>query len=224
MKHFLFSAFIVWSSFWGNLNADQQSEQYSIHLVSGEEIKQIFPLYRHLYLVEFKEYPYLYVGTSEEVEGYITFLKEQKDTAAAVAYHNEKVIGFVCATSLVNFGKHFEGSIEIFKDAGLNPEDYYYIADAYIQKEHQGNFLSKELVQVIENHGKKLNFKKICFAHESHQEHPLKPTDYKEIDSVAHRLGYLKTNLSTKFTWNTRLADGQTKDQEHVLDFWAKDL
>lgn len=220
MKRFLFSLVFVVTS----MLAQGDSADYSIKLITGEDMQQIFPLYRDLYLIEFQNYPYLYVGNPEEVEDYITFLKEQKDTAAAVAYYNEKVVGFACATSLLNFGKHFEGSIEIFKDGGLDPDDFYYIADTYVEKEHQGNYLSKELVEHIENHGKKLGFKKICFAHEAHQEHPLKPADFKELDAIAQRFGYAKTGLSTKFTWNTRLPNGQTGDQEHILNYWSKDL
>ncbi|MGE0207083.1 MAG: GNAT family N-acetyltransferase [Candidatus Babeliales bacterium] len=221
MKRLFFSLIMLGAIF---VACATGQEQYSFALVKGDAVEQIFPLYRYLYLVEYQEYPYLYKGNAQEVEEYITFLKDQPDTVVAIVYYNDEPVGFACATSFLNFDKHFEGSAQVFKDAGLQPEDYFYGADVFIQKEHQGNFLSKKLLQALEEHAQQSGYNKICFIYESYDEHPSKPSDFVDPEPVYQRLGYIKTDLATKFTWNTILPDGTTNDREHVLTYWVKNI
>lgn len=195
-----------------------------LHVCVSQEVDNHIKFIIEQRLREFANYPYLYRGTLNEELEYLTYLYKEP-AILAIAYENEKPVGFITGTSFVNYSEHFSGSYELFKRAGFNPADYYYCSEVIVAPEHQGKGIARQLFAVLENHALAHGYKKVCFVCETHPEgHPQKPVDYRELDPLWRKLGYEKTDLHATHAWPTIQPDGTSVEQVHAMRYWIKDL
>jgi len=166
----------------------------------------------------------LYVGTAEEGDEYFDWLSNSSESAITVAYLDNNPVGFLVGTSFIKFDEHAQGSIQLFEQAGLVPYNYYYFSEIIVVPEHRGRGLSKKLAKALEQHASSLGYTRVCFVTESHEYHPLKPKDYRELNNLWDHLGCTKTDLSIPSTWQTIQEDGTVKEQVHHLTYWIKDF
>lgn len=170
----------------------------------------------------YREYPYLYEGNLQEEIAHIKWFFSLPRSAAAFAYDGTKLIGVIIGTSFKDFDEHFKGSVDRFKKAQLDPEEYYYFTDIIISPAYRGRGIAKRLSKLIEDHAKDLGYKAGCCVNESHEKHPLKPSDYKGLDVAFANAGYRKLPVTLTFNWQTRVADGRSQDMDHILVYWIK--
>lgn len=196
----------------------------NIQLHYGDSLGELAPFIAEQRVTLFAGYPYLYQASVEDDLPYAKWFVKLSQSAGAIAYFNDLPVGLITGTSFKDFDEHFQGSIALFENAQLNPADYYYVSEVIIMPQHRKYGLSKQLFLILECHAKKLGYRKICFVTESHKEHPLKPDAYKELDGLWKKLGYDTMNLSIQFSWPTLQVDGSCMNQEHVLEYWQKDL
>ena len=204
------------------MNIQTHSQDYTIKIVDKNEIKAVLPEVSNLWLSTFREYPYLYVGNIEIAYTYFDWIASKGKMA--VAYKDQNPVGFITAVPLKEFAKRFSQLSELFKQENLDINDYYYIADVITMPEHRGNKISHTFFELIEDHAKCLGYPKACFMCECHQYHPLKPKDYRELDTLWLKLGYAKTNIVASFDWLTVQCDSQIQQQDHRLIYWIKNL
>ena len=193
-------------------------------LLKKEDLHHIQDFLVQQRIREFKEYPYLYQADIQEENQYAQWLVQLPDTALAVAYEYDQPVGFISGTAFKDFDTHFKGSIDTFKSKGLNPEDYFYLAEAIITPSYQKIKLCGQLYRILENHVRNLGYKAICFVTESHASHPLKPRGYDSLEDMYHYAGFQKSDISIKFNWLTIQERGEPKDEEHILVYWFKYL
>lgn len=206
------------------INIKSAEDSYSIALFSGDTIQEILPFPQQMCLTYYREYPYLYEGTLEEQQAYHSWLSKLKHSAVAIAYYGNKPVGFLSGAAFIDFAEHYTGSLTVFKNAGLDPAQYYYFADVIIEKEHRGHSLCKKLFAVLEQYAINLGYAKNCLVVESHATHPCKPADYRELGNLWIRLGYAESPATISFKWNTIQPDGTQERQEHPLRYWMKNL
>lgn len=199
-------------------------ENISYKVLKGVEVQTILPFIAEQRIKLFAEYPYLYKGTLEEENSYLSWFSNLKNTVVIVVYLESKPIGFITGTSFVDFEEHFNGSTVLFKNIQFDPQEFFYCAEVIVLPNYQGNKLSSKLFFLLESHAIQSGFKKLCFVTETHEEHPLKPIDYISNESIWRHLGYAKTNIHIHFNWETIQSDGDTHNQEHKLTYWIKDL
>ena len=205
--------------------AQAQPNDFKIKILQGTQLTLLDTFIAKQRLAVFKEYPYLYRGTFSEEYAYLGWFLKLPHTAVAVAYRQDEPVGFLTGTSFTDFDEHFEGTIDLFKKAGFDHTLYYYFGEVIILPEYRGLGLSKQLFAAMENYVRtKTSFSKACFVCEEHEQHPLKPKDYKELSVLWLRFGYKKTDLPVYFNWPTIQQNGQTKEQEHVMNYWIKNL
>ncbi len=206
------------------LKSASNAERYSIHVLIGTEVRSLIPFVAQQRIAIFREYPYLYEGNIDEEYRYLDWFSKLSQSAVAVAYVDNNPVGFITGTSFVEFDAHFNGSQDIFKAAGLNPEDYYYFSEVIVMPEHRGHNLCTQLFQALERVAHhQFGYTKGCFVTESHKEHPLKPKNYKELDPLWTALGYAKTSMAIHFRWTTIQPQGQAKEKEHSMHYWIKE-
>lgn len=224
----MINKFLFLLAFWVPLASicldDTPDTGYHIRLLMGDAIQEIIPFVITQRIDQYREYPYLYEGSIEEETESLRIFAQLPQSAVAVAYHEDKPVGFITGTPLIGYGHHFEGSIQAFENDGKNPKDYYYFADVLILPEHQGKSLATRLFEIFEAHCRNLGFPYISFVSESHAEHPLKPADYKEVDLIWQHFGYQKTNIVIYISWNTIQSNDPSQDQAHELPYWIKML
>lgn len=204
---------------------DTTNTQYTIKVITGEEFHRLLPFIAEQRIEAYRPYPYLYEGSMEDEQRSLILLAQSAHAAVAVAYFNNTIVGLVPRIPLVDYAEEFIGSIEAFEKDGKNPNDYYYITDVIVQEAHQGKKLATHLIEQIEHYCSSLGYPYACFVCESYESHPLKPQNYRELDSLWERLGYRKSAICITFLdWNTLQPDGSTKYSPHVLPYWIKQL
>src|SRR5579885_528919 len=184
------------------------SIHYRFAILVGSELQAIAPFIAQQRMKEFRGYPYLYSANIDEEYAYVDWFCSLPDAVAAVAYVDNQPVGFITGAPFIEFDQHFRSSIDVFIAAGLHPEDYFYFSEAIIEPGHRNQLLLITLSKLIEDHVSKLGYSKACFLEESHDQHPLKPNDYQELDSLWKSLGYTKTMLTFTFDWDTIQPDG----------------
>lgn len=198
-------------------------EGYSVELFV-KDIAPYLPFVAEQRINAYREYPYLYAGKMEEEIVYLEWFSQLKHSAIVIAFYNDEPVGFIAGTALTAFDAHFQGSIDLFKNAGLPFDTYYYFSDAIVLPEHRNKSLVSTMAQMIEEHAEILGYTATCFVCESHESHPLKPENYKNLDNLFKRNGYSKTDLVVTYHWQTRNLDGSTQEQNHAMNYWVKNL
>jgi len=207
----------------GDLCAMQEN-RYHITIVHGEAITELIPFIAQQRLAIFKEYPYLYQGSLEGEYTYLTWFASLPHSAVAVAYDGENIVAFLTGTSFADFAHHFQGSLELFENAGLDPAIYYYLSEAIVLPEYRNKSVCRYLTHALEQHARARGFSAGCLTCEQHEHHPLKPAGYKELGPLFAKLGYHKTELTVFFTWDTIQSDGSIKAASHPLTYWVKNF
>lgn len=205
--------------------ACENSNPYSIKLLTNQEVTPLLPFVASLRINVFREYPYLYDGNFKEEMDDLEHCAQLPHNAIAIAYHKNTPIGFLYGIPLVEFQSHFENPvIDLFKEKNLQPETCYYFADVIILPEHRGNHLTKKLFDVLEAYAQENGYSSASFITENHEVHPLKPVDYKSLAPLWTYLQYKKTGLQSEGSWQTHQPDGSIKKQKHLADIWFKQL
>lgn len=202
------------------------SQDCTIKLVTGNEINEIIPVIALQWVEANCHYPYLYKGTLSDGIGYFQKFLSCQHAAVAVAYDQQhEIIGFVSATPIIDFANHFTGIHELFEQASLHPELFYYISDVIVVTVYRQQGIAKRLFKVIEANAKALGYMFTCLACESHEGcYPQKPDDYYELDNVWKKFGYHKTSIVYDSVWDTIQLDGTVEMKSHPLMVWAKEL
>jgi GNAT superfamily N-acetyltransferase len=221
MKKYIIAIWVGISSMVSAQNSD-----YTIKLLVGDQMQEMLPVLADWRFTYFHGYPYLYDGmaNSESIErerNYGKDLMKYAHSAIAVAYLDDKPVGLLSGASLVDFCGHF-GDADGFRAIDVDPITLYYFAEVIILPGHRNKGLAGRLFKELEVWVIAQGYEYGCFVVEDHQSHPLKPENYKEHDPLWHSLGYQKTNIITKYEWNTVQPDGPSRTQMHELTYWAK--
>lgn len=172
----------------------------------------------------FREYPYLYASEGKpnyEHEYTKTYLASAKSSLAA-AYRKRKLVGFLTGIPLTD-DVDFADVAELFKEAHLNPNEYYYFGEIIVDPAHQREGIASHLFKQLEQKAQKLGYKKFCFVTIEHPDnHPLKPAGYKN-HTLWERLEYKETDITFNAVYPTLQSDGSYRDDENILRFWIKD-
>lgn len=216
--------YILIAALFVSLRMFSHEENYSVKIITGKEVEELGPFISRLRILEYRNYPYLYEANPEEEKSYIDWLVKLPGTALAVAFFDETPIGFVCGTPFREFAPHYEESLELFEKYGFDPLTYYYVSDDIVLPEHPSPFLKEKLFAAIEQFAKNLGYAALCFVHEHHDQHPLKPTDYVSPDALYSRLGFQETKAAITFAWPTIQKDGSVLKVDHLLPYWIKSI
>jgi GNAT superfamily N-acetyltransferase len=201
------------------------SNPYTIKVLTQEKMEPLLPFIATLRINIFKEYPYLYDGDFKEEMDDLEHCAQLPNNALAIAYYKDIPVGFLYGIPLIEFASHFENPvIDLFKNKNLDPTTCYYFGDIIILPEHRGNHLSKELFDTLEAYAQKQGYNSASFITESHDIHPLKPTNYKSLDPLWTSLKYKKIGLTSYSSWKTHQPDGNIARQRHFADIWFKNF
>lgn len=201
------------------------AHQLPITIIEGiDSINTLIPFIATQRITMFKQYPYLYQGTSDGEYEYLSWFAQLPTSTVAVAYDGEIPIGFLTGSALIDFESHFHGSADLFRNAGLDSESYYYFGEVIVLPAYRDNSICRHLFAALEQHARDHGFSAVCFTCEQHEQHPLKPANYKELGPLFTKLGYSKTGLTILFDWDTIQPDGSIAKMFHPLTYWMKDL
>ncbi len=195
--------------------------EIKIICASGREITEYIPELAKLRIQVFREFPYLYDGDLDYEEKYLSTYTKSSDTVIVLALDESKVIGASTGLPMEQETGDVQGP---FKSAGLNPSEYFYFGESVLNKKYRGRGLGVRFFEERERHAKSLGrFKITTFcAVERPENHPLKPTNYRNLHQFWRNRGYVHhPELRTTFTWKD--IDHAEEDKK-PLSFWLKAL
>ena len=189
--------------------------------LTGDEIRPVLPALAKLRIVVFRDWPYLYDGTIEYEETYLAKLAAARGAVCVIARDGDEIIGASTAAPMI---EHADEFAEPFEEAGYNLNDIFYCGESVLLESHRGQGLGHAFFDRREAHARKLG----GFTHSTfcrvvrNDDHPLKPPDYRPLDSFWKKRGYAPVNgLVANYAWKDI---DQAEETEHQMQFWMKAL
>ena len=189
---------------------------FQYEFLYGEEIKKKLTKLAELRIKIFREYPYLYEGEMAYEEEYLKTYAEAKSSLLVLVFHEKKC---VAATSCVWLKEEVDDLKNPIIKAGLNIESYLYFGESLVLEEFRNQGLGKIFFELRLEHFKKLvsigyPLKGCCFCSVIRDSnHPLRPKDYKNLDSFWSRMGFYRSSIQCSFAWKDLGEKEKTRKQ-----------
>jgi GNAT superfamily N-acetyltransferase len=191
-----------------------------IETLSGTKVKALIPELARLRIRIFREYPYLYEGSSEYEERYLLRFAQSEDSVMVVARDGDIIIGVSTGVPLAHEGKELRVP---FEDAGLLVEEWFYFAESVLLPEYRGLGIGKRFMEERILHACNNGYKYACFCSVVRpDDHPQRPVDYQSLDRFWNSMKFTKKDeLITHFSWKEV---GESMESSKAMVFWVRDL
>jgi len=193
----------------------------TIKTFTGWGIMPHIPDLARLRIRVFRDFPYLYDGSLEYEESYLSTYLESPDSLAVIVFDGAKAVGASTALPMEDETEEFKRP---FIKQGYNPEEIFYCGESVLMKEYRGRGLYSRFFKEREDHASRLGrFRLVCFCGVVRpDDHPLRPPNYRPLDPIWESYGYTRhPELTTTYRWKDIEKEEET-DKEMV--FWLKGL
>jgi GNAT superfamily N-acetyltransferase len=187
----------------------------------GEEIKSVLSDLARLRIIVFRDWPYLYDGTIEYEEQYLSKLAAAKNAVCVIARDGNEIVGASTAAPMIEHADEFAAP---FEKAGYDISKIFYCGESVLLKSHRGHGLGNAFFDHREAQAYRLG----GFTHSTFcrvvrpDDHPLKPADYRPLDGFWKKRGYAPVEgLIATYAWKDI---DQPEETEHPMQFWMKAL
>lgn len=190
-------------------------------LVKGQEISHYTNEVAALRIEIFFDFPYLYQGDLDYEKKYLQVYVNSPRSLLILALANNVIIG---ASTALPLSDEADYVIEPFLKNGFDPLTVFYFGESVLKKQYRGKGIGKAFFNYREQHAVSFGqYRKTCFCAVNREPtHPLRPQDYKPLDSFWTGLGYNKENkITSQFSWRDIGDDVETKKS---MTYWLKDL
>lgn len=188
-----------------------------IQLLKGpEEIQPFIPDIAQLRMTVFHEWPYLYEGSSEEEEAYLTHFAACPHSVVGLARHGDKIVGATTAQPLKHAHSEFRAP---FETQSIPLDDLFYFGESVLLAEYRGSGIGNRFFDLREQAAREWGADKTAFcAVQRPDKHPARPSDYRPLDGFWIKRGYTpRPDLVCHYKWTDV---GQDEESEKPLMFW----
>ena len=191
-----------------------------ISTLAGQDLQRALPQLAALRIEVFRDFPYLYEGSLDYEESYLTALIESKDSIIVAAEDDGKIIG--CAAGSALEGHHQEFAAP-FREQGYDPAKVFYCSESVLLPGYRGRGLGHTFFERREAYAKALGYEESAFCGVIRPDnHPLRPATYSPLDAFWKKRGYRKAEgMIAMFRWKDI---DQPQETEHPMQFWIRDL
>ena len=192
-----------------------------IKKLSGSELAPYVPDLARLRITVFRDFPYLYDGTTEYEEKYLQTYLKTDESIIVLALDGDKVIGASTGLPMEHETDEFK---QPFVDNGYDPARIFYCGESVLLKDYRGKGIYKEFFIGREGQARKLgrfDWCSFCCVQRP-DDHALRPADYVPLDAIWTKFGYVKhPELNTAYAWKDV---DQAEDTEKPMVFWLKSI
>lgn len=195
------------------------SENLTLHDLHGKDVEPWLDELGKLRIAVFREFPYLYDGTLEYERDYLqTYVRSAGSLVVLVVDGQRNVVGATTCLPLRDEGPEFQ---QPFIQAGYDVEEVCYFGESILLPPLRGKGYGKAFFQRREAHVQRLGLRYSAFcAVDRPQDHPLRPADYRPLDSFWISQGYTKhPDMKATFVWKEI---GEETESPKALTFWMK--
>ena len=198
---------------------------FRVEALTGQAIDPALAEVARLRIAVFREWPYLYDGTLEYEQSYLTGFSTATDAVVVAAYDGDRMIGAATAAPLTG---HTEAFGALFSKRGLDPDRVYYCGESVVMPAYRGKGLGSAFFDVRETHARGCRGAKGEFTHAAFcavvrsVNDPRTPPGYRSLDGFWVKRGYrVVDGLIGSYKWKEI---GSTADVVNSMQFWMKAL
>jgi GNAT superfamily N-acetyltransferase len=184
----------------------------------GAEIHPYLKAAAHLRLTVFREFPYLYDGTFDHEQDYLSHYAHSENAFFALLLDGQEVVGISTGLPLVDADESFQLS---FLAAGMVLEEIFYLGESCLRREYRGRGWGHAFFDKREEFAQSLGAQKTAFCSVLRaDDHPLKPSDYRTNEAFWRKRGYRETPMLAALAWQQIDAPEPVSNQ---LAFWLRE-
>lgn len=190
-----------------------------VERVTGPALRAYLPELARLRIRVFREYPYLYDGSADYEEGYLRRYADARDGLVVLVRDGARVVG---ASSALPLAAEPPNVIAPFRVQGYEPGRVFYYGESVLLPEYRGRGLGRRFFEEREAHARALGrFDIVCFcAVERPDDHPRRPADYRPLDGLWTRQGFVRhPELRTSLSWRDL---DEAAESPKPMVFWLK--
>lgn len=188
--------------------------------IGSGDLSQYMDALARLRITVFREFPYLYDGSQQNEQEYLSTYLHAENFCLFAAFHENEMIG---ATTCLPLKEETEEVQQPFLEKGLSLQEYTYFGESVLLLPYRGLGLGKKFYLLREAQAILFNTPYATFcAVDRSPEHPLRPPDHLFLDPLWQKLGYRKQqDLRCRMEWE-EIPHGRRTS--HSLTFWIKAL
>lgn len=190
-----------------------------IEELSGAELAPWIDRLGELRIRVFREFPYLYDGNLDYERDYLKIYKETPGAlVVAVTDPDGELVAATTCIPLAAEGPEFQ---QPFLDRGMPVDNVLYLGESIALPDWRGRGLGKEFFARREAHARRLGLPITAFcAVDRPQDHPLRHTSYRPLDTFWEHRGYTKQpGMQATLTWKDLT---ENRESPKTLTFWLK--
>jgi GNAT superfamily N-acetyltransferase len=190
-----------------------------IKTLTGARLQEALPDLARLRIEVFREFPYLYDGSPENEESYLSAFTASKDRLIAAAADKGHIIG--CATGSA-LSSHPALAAPLGA-ANIDPNQVFYCGESVLLPEYRGRGIGHRYFDMREAHARGCGYRYSTFcAVVRPEDHPLKPANFSPLDAFWRKRGYEKVQGAVaQLSWKEI---SQAQESEHAMQFWMREL
>lgn len=187
--------------------------------LNGPDAQKYLRPLAELRLSIFWEYPYLYEGSLEYEEKYLSTYFNCAQSFILLLKDEDKIVG---ATTAIIAEAEEDNFKNAFIEKKLNPHEGVYFGESLLLPQYRGQGFGKIFFQERELFAKGLNRLWVSFCAVVRENHPMRPPEYQGHEGMWTYLGYSPLEgMTTYYEWKDR---GQTQPSKKLMQYWFKKL
>ena len=198
---------------------------FQVKVFRGAEVLPYLRTVIDLRLKAFCSFPYLYVADVDEELAHTQAYASSPQSLFVIGFRGEKMVGFCSGLPLQMPVSFLRRLCKAFKQEGLKVADYYYFNEIVIAPAFQRHNLGSQLIRRFLQEIQKMNFQGVTgITSIRPHDHPLRPKNYFDTDTIWGKFGFVKIPLICSAPWPTRKLDGSVKVEKNQVACWINNF
>jgi GNAT superfamily N-acetyltransferase len=192
----------------------------TVRTLSGPEISEHLADLARLRITVFAAFPYLYDGSEEYEAQYVQEFAAEPGSVLVAAFDGNRVVGAATASPMSGQKAEFRAPLE---ERGYDTRAMFYFGESVLLPEYRGQGVGHAFFDHREAAARAAGATHACFAAVVRpQDHPLRPADYRPLDSFWQKRGYAPIpGLVTRLSWKDHGDEGES---EKLMQYWLRTL
>lgn len=188
--------------------------------LTGQDMERAIDGLAALRIKVFHDWPYLYDGDPDYEAEYLRAYTESGGAIIVAAWDGDRMVGAATGAPMEDHAEDFGAPLEA---RGFALEDVFYCGESVLLPEYRGRGLGHAFFDRREAQARRLGRRYCCFCSVIRPtDHPLKPHDYRPLDTFWRRRGYVPLDgVTAAFTWKDV---GASEETEKQMTVWLRSL
>jgi hypothetical protein len=195
----------------------------SYKIIKNKEIESYTKYIASLRLMMFKEFPYLYEGSLEQEEKYLSFYTDFPDGRVVLAKQGGCIAGLLTGMPMISICEHISDFKKTLDEHKRTLNGAYYYGEGLVLPAYRGQGMLTKMFEVLNNEIKIMGYNHaygITVIRDKNDAR--RPAHYRDTDTLWDRMGLTKTTMVYGGKWPTIIKTGDTAIEMNYLQIWEK--